>query len=97
MRGVRIFFQTSLANGAALPTRPASLGERDELWSILEMRAVEVIPFGAPDEAVALEDFADGAGHAVLPDDLAVLAFRPFPVVGEFGIDVDRRAERVHR
>src|SRR5215467_6192198 len=77
--------------------RPALLGERDELGPILEVHGVEVVPLGTPDEAVALEDLADGGGDAVLPGDLAVLALRPFPVVAELVVDVDGGAEGVHR
>ena len=41
-----------------------------------KVHAVDVEPFGAPDETVALEDLADGAWNAIAPDELCRV--RPF-------------------
>jgi len=39
-------------------------GERYQLRPVFEMHAVDVVPFGAPDKAAALENLRDYARHA---------------------------------
>src|SRR5262249_9294445 len=59
-------------NAWNLGFRQALPRQRNEFRTILEVHAVDVEPFGTPDEAVAFEDFADGARDAIAPSEIPV-------------------------
>src|SRR5262249_22928902 len=75
---------------------PALLRQRDEFRPIFKMHAVDVEPFGAPDEPMALEYLTDRARHAIAPRKSAGAASQRFPIVCLPLIDVDRCCERMH-
>src|SRR5215831_11685190 len=75
---------------------PALLRQRNEFRTIFEVHAVDVEPFGAPDEAVAFEDFADGARDAIAPGEIPVAVLEKLPVVGLFVVDVDGGRKGMH-
>src|SRR5215831_18609536 len=74
---------------------PTLSRQRDQFRPVLKVHAVDVEPFGAPDEPVALENLADCAGHAVAPGEGAAPVPQELPVVGLLGIDIERCSERM--
>src|SRR5262249_34279317 len=76
---------------------PALLRQRDEFRTIFKMHAVNVEPFGAPDESVTLEDLADRTWHAITPRKRAGAVLQKLPIIRMLLVDVDRSRESVHR
>ncbi len=54
-----------------------------QLWAILEMHGVVVVPFAAPNKAVRFEDFDDLVWNAIAPFGATfAIRLRPAPIVG---------------